>query len=133
MIDKTKAQALGVKTTDTSDIQKERTQQKIEEIKSILPHIVNADNQFDVKALQDLLDVSQTTSNNQGYELTFAGKGIARAQADTPTDKELKIETTQSKNVDNTDNVVIRGDNLDVLKILYKNYHKKIKGLAWIS
>ena len=40
---------------------------------------------------------------------------------------ELKVERKQSKNLDGALNVVIRGDNLDVLKILNKNYHDSIK------
>jgi adenine-specific DNA-methyltransferase len=99
----------------------------IEKLKALLPSVINADNQLDTKALSDVVDMANTTSNNQGYELTFAGKGIARALADSPTKLELKTELGQSKDFDNTDNVVIRGDNLEVLKILQANYHQKIK------
>ncbi len=59
--------------------------------------MVNSDNQVDTKALQDFIDIAQTTSNNKGYELTFAGKGIARTKADSETAFELKFEPTQSK------------------------------------
>lgn len=89
--------------------------------------MINSDNQLNIKALNDLLSLANTTSNNQGYELTFAGKGLAQAKADIATSKELKIEAEQSKQFDITHNVIIRGDNLDCLKILYKNYHNKIK------
>ncbi len=70
---------------------------------------------------------ANSNSNDQGYELTFAGKGLARAMADSPTGYELKTRWDQSKDFDNTANVVIRGDNLDVLKILYQNYFGKVK------
>lgn len=99
----------------------------IEKLKVLLPSVINSDNQLDTKALADVVDIANTTSNNQGYELTFAGKGIARALADSPTELELKTEIAQSKDFDNTENVLIRGDNLEVLKILQANYHKKIK------
>ena len=126
MIDKKQAKALGVTTIDRTQVLQEAQAEKIRAIKKLLPNTI-ADNQLNIEALQEILSKHSTTSNNKGYELSFAGKGLARAQADTATTKELKIEKAQSKNFDTTGNVVIRGDNLDVLKILYKNYHKKIK------
>lgn len=112
---------------DTHETLSNAKNERIAQIKAILPNVINSDDQLDIKALNDLLGAINTTSNNQGYELTFAGKGLAWAKADTPTTKELKVELSQSKNFDSTDNVIIRGDNLDTLKILYKNYHNKIK------
>jgi adenine-specific DNA-methyltransferase len=77
--------------------------------------------------LLEILGQENTTKNNQGYELTFAGKGIANYKTQIPTKYELKVENEQSKNFDNTNNIIIRGDNLDVLKILKQNYYNKIK------
>ncbi len=127
MIDKQTAKAEGIKIIDSRQTLTTEKQALIAQLKAIIPNVINADNQLDIKALQDIVDSKHTTSNNQGYELTFAGKGIARAMADSPTDMELKTEIKQSKNFDDTENVLIRGDNLEVLKILQANYHKKIK------
>ncbi len=127
MIDKKQAEAKGVRIIDSNETLANSTAATIAQLKSLLPKVINSDNQLDARALADVLDIANTTSNNQGYELTFAGKGIARAKADSPTNLELKTELIQSKNFDETDNVVIRGDNIDVLKILYQNYHNKIK------
>nr|BAV59422.1 type III modification methylase [Candidatus Endomicrobium sp. MdDo-005] len=107
------------KTADASEI--------IKQIKKLLPNVVNSDNALNIQALQDVLDISKTTANNQGYELAFAGKGFAKRNKDISTAKELKAERRQSKNFDSTQNVIIRGDNLDVLKILKQNYKDKIK------
>ncbi len=127
MIKKQTAEQSGIKTIDSSDMLTDEKQALIEKLKRLLPNVINADNQLDVKALSDAVDIKNTTSNNQGYELTFAGKGIARALADQPTDLELKAEPSQSKDFNTTNNTVIRGDNLEVLKILQANYHKKVK------
>ncbi len=101
--------------------------EKLVALKKLIPNLVNSDNQLNTIALQDFINIANTTSNNKGYELTFAGKGIARALADTETNKELKVETEQSKEFKNTGNVVLRGDNLEALKILSQNYFEKIK------
>jgi adenine-specific DNA-methyltransferase len=127
MMSKKEAQENKVNIIETDNTLKSAKAERIEKIKELLPNVINSDNQIDLKALNDLVGSENTTSNNQGYELTFAGKGLARAEADRETTKELKAETEQSKNFDETGNVIIRGDNIDSLKILYKNYHNSIK------
>ncbi len=127
MIKKSEAKNHGVSISDGKKRQESDREELRNKLRELLPGLVNADGHVDVKALRDVVDIANSTSNDQGYELTFAGKGLARAMADSPTDYELKTECAQSKDFDNTDNVVIRGDNLDVLKILYQNYFGKIK------
>lgn len=127
MINKTKALKNGLSTITDGTIRAEEQRKLLERLQDLLPNVVNSDGQLDINALNDAFDISRTTSNNKGYELTFAGKGIARAMADSSSPAELTVVTEQSKNFEETENVVIRGDNLDVLKILLDNYHKKIK------
>ena len=97
---------------DRNNLLKEEKIDKIKKLKELLPNIINSDNVLNVQALKDFLGAESTTFNNQGYELTFAGKGFAKAKADQKTNKELKVEFKQSKNFDTTENVIIRGDNI---------------------
>ena len=127
MIQKQQAKEQGLNIIDSCKKQENDKNQKLEQLKKLIPNLVNGDNQLDTQALKDFINVANTTSNNKGYELTFAGKGIARAKADTETEYELQTEKKQSKDFDNTKNTIIRGDNLEVLKILKQNYHGKIK------
>ncbi|MBY7735000.1 site-specific DNA-methyltransferase [Francisella philomiragia] len=127
MINRSQVEQNNLKILDSSQVLQNDKDQNIAKLKELLPNVINSDNQLNTQALQDVLDIANTTSNNQGYELTFAGKGIAKAKADEPTTKELEVELEQSKDFDNTENVVIRGDNIDTLKILRANYTNKIK------
>ncbi len=130
MINKEDAINKGINIIDASTslgVQNQKTTEIIEKIKKIVPNVINSDNVLNIKALSDLIDITKTTANNQGYELTFAGKGLAKALADIPTKKELKVEEKQSKNFNETGNIIIRGDNIDALKILKQNYYNKIK------
>ena len=127
MIDRKKAKAKGVATIDGSSHLQAKKEELRDKLRALLPALVNSDGRIDIKALQDAVDAAGSRSNSQDYELSFAGKGLARAAADTPTNYELKKEEKQSKNYESAGNVVIRGDNLDVLKILYQNYYGKIK------
>ena len=62
-----------------------------------------------------------------GYGLNFIGRNVAKAKYAQETQKVLKINEEQSKNFDTTGNLVLRGDNLDSLKILKNYYSGKIK------
>ena len=62
-----------------------------------------------------------------GYGLNFVGRNFARAKYAQKTAKELKLNTDLSKNIDTTQNLVLKGDNLDSLKILKSYYTGKIK------
>lgn len=126
-ITREEAQANNIAIIDSETINTDQKHALIEQVKQLLPNVVNSDNVVNTQALQDLFDLTNTTSNNQGYELTFAGKGIAKKKADTATNKQLAVDKELSKNFDTTENVIIKGDNLDALKILKKNYHNQIK------
>ena len=62
-----------------------------------------------------------------GYGLNFVGRNFARAKYAQKTAKELKLNKNVSKNIDTTQNLVLKGDNLDSLKILKSYYTGKIK------
>ena len=125
-IDKEIAERLGITIVEDNYIVSQQ-EARISAIKKLLPEIINSDNKLNVEKLEELVGLSNTTYKQQGFELTFAGKGLANAQADSETEYELKLEIEQSKHLDNTNNVIIRGDNLDALKILKQNYSEKIK------
>ena len=127
MIDQHQAKANGFNIIESTDKAQVEKNAKLAALKQLAPNLINSDGQLDTQALQDFIDLAHTTSNNKGYELTFAGKGLARAQADSDPTHELKVEQKQSKHFDSTENVIIRGDNLEVLKILKQNYFEQIK------
>lgn len=62
-----------------------------------------------------------------GYGLNFIGRNVARAKYDQKTNKELKINKQFSRDFDTTQNMVLKGDNLDCLKILKSHYSGQIK------
>lgn len=93
-------------------------------LNSLIPGAIDSDGVLNADVI---MEATGAKYKAHGYRLTFAGDFIARREADTPTEMELKAERTQSKSFDDTENVVIRGDNLDVLKILHNNYYGSVK------
>lgn len=61
------------------------------------------------------------------YEFTWVGKNASRVEANTITNKTLRPCIEESKDWDNTENLYIEGDNLEVLKLLQNSYFNKVK------
>ena len=74
---------------------------------------------------QELSD--DVIKNNEKYEFTWPGKNKSILLANQPTDNTLRPCKDESVNWDTTQNLYIEGDNLDVLKILRRDYLNKIK------
>lgn len=92
----------------------------------IFPSVVK-DGEVDFNALKEELGLF-TEATNEKYEFTWAGKQNAKkiAQEDV-SDKTLKFVSSESKEVDTTENIYIEGDNLEVLKLLRQNYYSAVK------
>ena len=65
--------------------------------------------------------------NQERYQFTWPGKREAMRLANTPTNMTLRPSREDSVDFDNTENLYIEGDNLEVLKLLRENYLGKVK------
>ena len=80
---------------------------------------------FDV--LRQLLGDNAVENAPEAYEFNWVGKQAARAEVLRPTKKTLRPVKEDSVDWDNTQNLYIEGDNLEVLKLLQKSYLGKVK------
>jgi len=94
-------------------------------IKENFPQLIR-DNELKLDELKAILGLPIDEKVN-GYGLNFVGRNVARAKYAQKTEKELRLNATLSKNIDTTQNLVLKGDNLDSLKILKNHYSGKIK------
>ena len=79
------------------------------------------------EVLRRLLGDHTTDGDGEMYQFTWVGKNAARAEAAKPTDKTLRPVVEDSVDWDNTKNIYIEGDNLEVLKLLQRSYMGKVK------
>lgn len=86
-----------------------------------LRHVVN------FKILRQLLGGNAVEDADEMYQFTWPGKQEARREAARPTTKTLRPVVEDSVDWDNTQNLYIEGDNLEVLKLLQKSYMGKVK------
>ena len=75
---------------------------------------------FDV--LHQLLGDDTVEDAPEAYEFNWVGKQEARAEVLRPINKTLRPVKEDSVDWDNTQNLYIEGDNLEVLKLLQKSY-----------
>ncbi len=64
---------------------------------------------------------------DEAYEFTWVGKKASIVEANKPIRKTLRPCPEESKNWDDTENLYIEGDNLEVLKLLQESYLSKVK------
>lgn len=97
----------------------------IEKLKSIFPEVFNED-KVDFEKLEEILG-NYKDNGTERYNFTWPGKSKAIRIAQTPSTGTLRPCKEESKNWDETQNLYIEGDNLEVLKLLQKSYYGKVK------
>ena len=81
----------------------------------------------DFDLLKQELKKDIVEGNKERYRLEWPGKKEAIVTANIPTTKTLRPVREDSVDFDNTENLYIEGDNLEVLKLLQESYLGKIK------
>lgn len=99
--------------------------ENIAQLRQIFPDVFE-EGKIDFDKLKQVLG-EYVDDEKERYNFTWNGKGRALRLAQTPTTGTLRPCEAESKNWDDTQNLYIEGDNLEVLKLLQKSYHGKIK------
>lgn len=106
----------------THDLTKER----LDKLKELLPELFSCDGNLNIQNLYDLAN-KYSSAKKEKYEFNWAGKLQCQKLALEPTNSCLMPNIKKSVNFDKTQNIIIEGDNLEVLKTLYQPYFEKIK------
>ena len=103
----------------------EVTEALLAQLRDAAPQIFS-EGRVDFAKLQAVLG-EHIDSNPERYGLTWAGKRDAFRNVQVPSVATLRPQPEESVNWDSTENLIIEGDNLEVLKLLQKPYHGKVK------
>ena len=104
--------------------------QNIEKLAALFPNCVTESangKAIDFDLLKQELNHEVIEGNKERYRLEWPGKREAIVTANLPTTKTLRPVREDSVDFDNTENLYIEGDNLEVLKLLQESYLGKIK------
>lgn len=101
-----------------------------EKIAALFPNCVTETHEgkkIDFDLLKQELSADIVEGSKERYRLEWPGKREAIVTANLPTNKTLRPVREDSVDFDNTENLYIEGDNLEVLKLLQESYLGKIK------
>ena len=108
--------------------------QSLELLRKHFPQAIETDAQGRIRinaaALQLAVDPANPAGvqvEEDGFELRWVGKREAYHSAFVPVQKIVEPRPEQSKNWDSTGNLLIKGDNIDALRLLRQSYFGKIK------
>ena len=108
--------------TLTPDVNDERLQT----LRRLFPDWFTQEGKLDINEVKKAAG-SQDTGETERYEFRWFGKSAAKRNAFSPTRATLHYDPTRSVNADKTENIIIEGENLEVLKILQQGYREKVK------
>lgn len=113
---------------------RDRVQDNVEKIRTLFPNAVTEvlrDGKpslaIDFDVLKQELSKDLIDNRELRYQFTWPDKQKAQLLANTPISATLRPCKEESVDFDNTQNLYIEGDNLDVLKLLQETYLGKIK------
>lgn len=101
------------------------TEDRIAQLKAIFPEAVT-EGKVDFEKLKRSLGEA-VEAGSERYGMNWSGKSDCFRIIQQPSVGSLKPVRGESVNFDETENLFIEGDNLEVLKLLQKSYYGKIK------
>ncbi len=102
----------------------------IAQLRALFPELVTEGPKgtaINLDVLKALVGDATVTDVDEKYGLNWHGKRRARQLALTPSAGTLRPYPAESVDWDSTQNLMIEGDNLEVLKLLQKSYAGKVK------
>ena len=99
--------------------------ENIQQLQKLFPEVFK-EGKIDWQELQATLG-EHIDAENERFNFTWNGKSNARKEAQKPSTGTLRPAPEESVDWDTTQNLYIEGDNLEVLKLLQKSYHQKVK------
>ena len=119
-----------LETNDPETRSADLAAENVERLKALFPELITEGPDgaaVNVDVLKALVGDATVTDADEKYGLTWHGKRRARQLALTPSTGTLRPAPEDSVDWDTTENLMIEGDNLEVMKLLQKSYAGKVK------
>src|SRR5690606_32610152 len=100
--------------------------ERLETLKKMFPDLFTNEGKLNINELKKVVD-PESVSETERYEFRWFGKSAAKRKAFSPSNATLVFDEKRSVNPTETDNLIIEGENLEVLKLLSTAYREKVK------
>lgn len=101
----------------------------LEILKKNFPHCFDKNGDFNFEKFKKELESNEINFSKESYDMDWLGKSYARLLATDPAKTLIKEDKDWNSKEENktSENLLIKGDNLEVLKHLSNAYHEKVK------
>ncbi len=100
--------------------------ERLETLKKLYPDLFVNEGNISIQEIAKILNYAGVNETER-YEFRWFGKSNAKREAFTPTDATLVYDDERSVNPTESDNLIIEGENLAVLKLLSNSYREQVK------
>ena len=117
------------KTKKTNQVSKQSPdlrREMLDKLKKLYPPLFDNEGMVNQDELEQLVG-DFSTPQTEKYEFNWAGKQQSKKKAFAISKATLRTDEKRSVDFGKTENLIIEGDNLEVLKLLQKSYFGKIK------
>ena len=112
---------------DHMPISPDHNRERLESLKLMFPDLFSNEGRLNVDELKKLVDPA-LVSETERYDFRWYGKAKSKREAFTPSRATLVHDSARSVNPDKAGgNMIIEGENLEVLKLLTSAYRERIK------
>lgn len=101
-------------------------EERLTKLRELFPDWFTQEGYLDINEVKKAVNPN-TVEETERYEFRWFGKSAAKRNAFTPTRATLHYDESRSVNADKTENIIIEGENLEVLKVLTSSYRNKVK------
>lgn len=111
---------------DLMPLSKDWNKERLTQLKNLFPDLFTNEGKLNIDELKNVVD-PVSVSETERYEFRWFGKSAAKRNAYTPSNATLMYDDVRSVNPNESENLIIEGENLEVLKLLSESYREQIK------
>lgn len=111
---------------DLMPLSNDWNKERLTKLKNLFPDLFTSEGKLNIDELKKVVDPS-SISETERYEFRWFGKSDAKRNAYTPSNATLILDEQRSVNPNESENIIIEGENLEALKLLSDSYREQVK------
>jgi adenine-specific DNA-methyltransferase len=111
---------------DLMPLSNDWNKERLTQLKNLFPDLFTNEGKLSIDELKKVID-PLSISEIERFEFRWFGKSAAKRNAYTPSNATLIYDEHRSVNPTESENIIIEGENLEVLKLLSTAYREQIK------